>query len=135
MLTLHFDSPSEAVLGPAHSFVVEGPFVRQAPQQEIVCRYANGRWRFKGEAANGFECRRSTLVQLEDVQGRASPIYGPFARLEFRARNCFADDMPFAEFMEKTERWKHRASGVTWRVMNVRPASQRQAHALLGVPP
>lgn len=128
LLTLHFDSRDELVLGPASSFVIDGPLIRQAPQQEIVCRYVHGVWRpERAHDAVGFECRHSTLVQLEDWQGRTSPTYGPFTHLQFRNRHCVADDAPFAELVETTERWKHRASGVSWRLLNVLPARQRQA--------
>jgi hypothetical protein len=113
------------LLGPADSFCIEGPFIRQSPEQDIVCRYSNGVWRFENGVAAEFECRGGAHLQLEDWQGHASQRYGPFGTVRFRARNCIADEVPFAEFLEPLQRWRHRSSGLSWRILNLTSGSDR----------
>jgi len=122
VLTLRFDSHSKMTLGPSSSFTIEGPFIRQSPNNEIVCRCSHQVWQLADEAASRFECTDPTRLQFEDWQGRTSPLYGPFERLEFENDSCFADDRIFAEFLNGTQRWKHCDSGVRWRILNVLPA-------------
>ena len=126
VLTLRFDSHSKLTLGPSTSFTIEGPFIRQSPDNEIVCRCSQQVWQLADEAASRFECTDRTRVQFEDWQGRTSPLYGPFERLEFENDNCYADDRMFAEFLNGTQRWKHCDSGIRWRILNVFPAVRAQ---------
>src|SRR5689334_17424192 len=119
MLTIHFRGGSERLLGPAESFCIEGPFIRQSPDQEIVCRYGHGGWRIENEIAAELECRGGAQLQLEDWRGHASHRYGPFETIHFRAHDCIADDVPFTEFIESAQRWRHHRSGLSWRILNL----------------
>lgn len=119
MLTLHFDSPSKLTLGPSRAFSIEGPFIRQAPHNEIVCRCSRRQWQLEDESASGFECMDPSRLQFEDWQGRTSPLYGPFEVLRFEDDHCFVDARPFAEFAEHSQQWKHKDSGIRWKIINV----------------
>jgi hypothetical protein len=124
MLTLRFHSSSELTLGPSPAFAFEGPFIRQSPHQEIVCRCTNSGWHLEDEAAAAFECWERTRMQFEDWQGRTSPLYGPFERVQFRSESCFADDELFAELAPDRQRWRHLASGIRWHILNLLPAGR-----------
>jgi hypothetical protein len=124
VLTLRFHSPSELTLGPSRSFIVEGTVIRQAPDNEIVCERRDRLWHLEDEGAPGFECTDRSLVQFEDRQGRTSPHYGPFARLHFHEQHVFADGEPFAEFLWEHHQWKHSATGIRWRILNVMAARE-----------
>jgi hypothetical protein len=119
VLTLRFDSPSKLTLGPSRSFTLEGSFIRQSPNNEIVCRCTDDGWVVEDETASSFECIDPSRLQFEDWQGRTSPVYGPFERLQFAEDHCFANELPFAEFAELGQKWKHRDSGVRWKILNV----------------
>lgn len=127
VLTLRFDSQSRLTLGPSMSFTIEGPFIRQSPDNEIVCRCSQQVWQLADEAAARFECTDRTRLQFEDWQGRCSPLYGPFDHLAFENDGCFADDSLFAQFLNGTQRWRHCDTGVRWRILNVLPAVRAPA--------
>jgi hypothetical protein len=124
MLTLRFDSSSELTLGPSPGFALEGPFIRQSPHQEIVCRRTNVGWQLEDEAAANFECRERTKLHFEDWQGRTSPYYGPFDSVRFQNESCFANDQLFAQLAPDRQRWRHLASGIRWHILNLLPASR-----------
>jgi hypothetical protein len=125
VLTIHLRCGSERLLGPADSFCIEGPFIRQSPDQEIVCRYSHGGWRIEHDTAGELECRGGAYLQLEDWRGHASHLYGPFEAVHFRACHCIADDAPFAEFLESAQRWRHRGTGSSWHILNLTSGSNR----------
>lgn len=124
MLTLRFSSLSDAVLGPARSFHIEGALLRQHPHDEVVSRYVDGMWHLLDEfgakiIAAGFECLDRLQLQFEDWQGRTSPRYGHFAQLECRDDQIFADGALFAVRSQTAQIWQHLASGVRWPILKL----------------
>lgn len=124
MLTLRFSSLSDAVLGPARSFHIDGWLLRQHPDDEVVSRYADGMWHLIDECgakiiAAGFECLDRLQLQFEDRQGRTSPRYGHFGQLECRDDRIFADGVLFAERSRTAQFWQHIASGVRWPILSL----------------
>jgi hypothetical protein len=128
LLTLRFDSLSDAILGPARSFHIEGAVLRQHPDDEIVSRYVNGMWHLLDEfgakiIAAGFECVDRMQLQFEDRQGRTSPRYGNFGELQCRDDSIFADGARFAVRPRTAHFWQHLASGIRWPILSLLPPS------------
>jgi hypothetical protein len=123
---LRFSSLSDAVLGPARSFHIEGSLMRQHPHDEVVSRYVDGMWHLIDEfgakiIAAGFECLDRLQLQFEDRQGRTSPRYGNFGQVECRDDRIFADGALFAVRARATQFWQHVGSGVRWPILNLLP--------------
>jgi hypothetical protein len=124
VLTLRFSSLSDAILGPARSFRIEGSVLCQHPHDEVVSRYVDGMWHLIDEfgakiIAAGFECLDRLQLQFEDRQGRTSPRYGNFGQLQCREEGLFVDGALFAVRSRTAQFWEHLASGVRWPVINL----------------
>jgi hypothetical protein len=113
---------SPATLGPAPYFRVEGIFLRQGPENEIVAAYRQNHWEVNGQHLSSYECRDRARVHFEDGQGRISDAYGPFGKLHFPNGSCYADDRRFAELVEETEHWVRCVDGGRWPTMVISPA-------------
>jgi hypothetical protein len=108
---------SPLILGPAAYFKIDGLLLQQGPHDEIVGRYRDHHWEVAGRYVSSYACTGRVYVHFEDQAANLSTIFGPFAQLRFPNGCCYADQVLFAELIEATEHWLHRADGASWPVI------------------
>lgn len=116
------------IVGPAASFRVEGPLLRQCPEGTVVGTYAQHHWETRGRHATSYETSDRVYVHGEDHAMRASRRYGPYSELRFPNGSCYADHVRFADYVDETQHWALREDGRHWPTLVITPADARTAH-------
>jgi hypothetical protein len=117
MIRLHVGSSSDtAELGapPAPYFKFEGPLLCKGPQNQMIGCYCDPSWEILGTTTAYLECSDRVIVRFLDWEETASIDCGPFDRLCFSADACYADTLPVARFIDRTNCWQRDSDGSCW---------------------
>lgn len=106
-----------ASIGPVSRLRVAGNFIRNADSGEILARYLNHFWHVQEMFFTRYDCPGPVCMHFEDLEGGATPRYGPFEQLSVADGSVHFGDKLVAKFIDPTLLWHDIESDTYWQNM------------------